>query len=438
MFWVILIIVVFIVLYLAKYYAYIKNYPKGPMPIPLLGNLHQLKTHNTHLHFDELAKAYGDVFTVFMPRPVVIITKFQNMKKALIRRGDDFVGRSGLFPDNIFQSFPNGGITFASGDSWREQRRISLRILKDFGMGSGITEDQTNFGTEDQSKKYRLRCGSADGSVVSSSIKESQQLKDDADKLKVFIREQVDKQKAQFDPCKEPQTFVHALLLEMHKGNRFLCYEQLVDITMDFWLAAMETTSITLRWAILFLIANPQVQHRMRAEIIDIVGKDRRICMADKLSMPYCTVAVVEIQRRANVLPQNVMHRTVKQTMVSGHCIPADTLVLPQISSVLSDSSLFENPDEFKPERFLQDDGKTPHKELLQYVVPFSMGKRQCAGEPLASVKLFLILTTLLQNFILEKPLDGALPDLEPDFAFFAFPKQYKLRIVPISGCEES
>ncbi|VDM24678.1 unnamed protein product [Toxocara canis] len=410
MFWVILIIIVFIVLYLAKYYAYIKNYPKGPMPIPLLGNLHQLKTHNTHLYFDELAKAYGDVFTVFMPRPVVIITKFQNMKEALIRRGDDFVGRSGLFPDNIFQSVPNGGITFASGDSWREQRRISLRILKDFGMGSGIMVDQIM-------RSVRTFIDH----LNSISHKQHVDLRWPI-QLKVFIREQVDKQKAQFDPCKEPQTFVHALLLEMHKGNRFLCNNP--------------------NWCVQpFLILK---YHRMRAEIIDIVGKDRRICMADKLSMPYCTVAVVEIQRRANVLPQNVMHRTVKQTMVSGHCIPANTLVLPQISSVLSDSSLFENPDEFKPERFLQDDGKTPHKasssstELLQYVVPFSMGKRQCAGEPLARVKLFLILTTLLQNFILEKPLDGALPDLEPDFAFFAFPKQYKLRIVPISGCEES
>lgn len=48
--------------------------------------------------------------------------------------------------------------------------------------------------------------------------------------------------------------------------------------------------------------------------------------------------------------------------MIGGKLIPKDTLTMPQIFSVLKDDEVFENPTEFLPERFLEDDGKTASK----------------------------------------------------------------------------
>lgn len=42
---------------------------------------------------------------------------------------------------------------------------------------------------------------------------------------------------------------------------------------------------------------------------------------------------------------------------------------------------IFENPMEFRPERYLLSDGKTLNKEVVDRTVPFSLGRRQCAGE---------------------------------------------------------
>jgi cytochrome P450 len=56
-------------------------------------------------------------------------------------------------------------------------------------------------------------------------------------------------------------------------------------------------------------------------------------------------------------------------------------MIVFKISSVLNDPDLFQNPEKFQPERFLQADGTTLRKDMIEYAIPFSMGKRQCAGE---------------------------------------------------------
>lgn len=71
-------------------------------------------------------------------------------------------------------------------------------------------------------------------------------------------------------------------------------------------------------------------------------------------------------------------------------------MVLPQISIMMNDPEYFENPEEFNPDRFLDE-----NQNLRKYdaFVPFSIGKRQCLGESLAKLELYLIFANLLRNF---------------------------------------
>lgn len=100
----------------------------------------------------------------------------------------------------------------------------------------------------------------------------------------------------------------------------------------------------------------------MREEIFSIVGREREVRMVDKPNMPYCSAVIMEVQRIANILPFNVLHRTLRETTIANKQIPNDTLVLAQISTILSSSPVFEEPNIFQPMRFLHEDGKTFRK----------------------------------------------------------------------------
>jgi cytochrome P450 len=58
----------------------------------------------------------------------------------------------------------------------------------------------------------------------------------------------------------------------------------------------------------------------------------------------------------------------IKDVTIAGHHIPKGTTILPQISAVLSDETQFPNATQFRPERFLENDGKTIKKDLADLV----------------------------------------------------------------------
>ena len=74
--------------------------------------------------------------------------------------------------------------------------------------------------------------------------------------------------------------------------------KQLASVLTDFWIAGMETTATTLRWGIVLLVRNPQVQTKMQKEIDQIIGPNRQPKMADKTNMPYTSAVLMELQRK--------------------------------------------------------------------------------------------------------------------------------------------
>lgn len=69
----------------------------------------QIDLLNSHLVYTELAKKYGPVFTVWLPKPYVVVADYENMKEAF-GKNDDVSGRNNVFPDTAFQLVPNHGI----------------------------------------------------------------------------------------------------------------------------------------------------------------------------------------------------------------------------------------------------------------------------------------------------------------------------------------
>nr|XP_060640273.1 putative inactive cytochrome P450 2G1 [Anolis sagrei ordinatus] len=103
--------------------------------------------------------------------------------------------------------------------------------------------------------------------------------------------------------------------------------------------------------------------------------------------------------------------------------------VYPLLSTVLHDPTMFKSPNAFNPENFLDENGRFKKNEAF---VPFSAGKRNCLGEALARMELFLFFTTILQNFHLKSLVPPEDIDLTfQESGFSNIPPFYQLCTIP-------
>ncbi|KAF8365390.1 hypothetical protein PRIPAC_83219 [Pristionchus pacificus] len=256
-------------------------------------------------------------------------------------------------------------------------------------------------------------------------------------KLNAYVIENVDAVLAKYNVEDEPTCFVHAYKQRMEQGGNAFLDGQRGERVWEMkrrqpvfrtQIAGMETTTTTLRWAILFLAKHQDKQDRLRKEILDVVGKDRLPEMADQTKMPYARACVLEVQRRANILQTNLLRVTLRDVHVRGQTIPKGTWVNGDIHYLMANDPIFEDPDAFRPERYLQEDGITLNKDLVDHTVPFSIGKRACAGEGIARVELFLGLTATFQHFRISS-CEGEEIDLERPQSTILVPKEQHIRI---------
>lgn len=98
--------------------------------------------------------------------------------------------------------------------------------------------------------------------------------------------------------------------------------------------------------------------------------------------MPYTEATLREIMRFETLVPMSVPHRAMKDTTLGGFYVPKDTIVIAGLYALHNDRKIWGDPENFRPERFLSDDGKLNLKKDLS--LPFGAGRRLCAGETFA------------------------------------------------------
>nr|XP_020634702.1 cytochrome P450 2H2-like [Pogona vitticeps] len=205
--------------------------------------------------------------------------------------------------------------------------------------------------------------------------------------------------------------------------------ENLVTSVLDLFGAGTETTSTTLRYGLLILQKYPEVEEKVHEEIDRVVGRARVPCIADRGQMPYTDAIIHEIQRFISLVPLSAPRSVAKDPPFRQYVIPKGTIIFPVLTSALYDSKEFPNPTEFDPQHFLNKDGTFRKSD---YFMPFSAGKRICAGEGLARMELFLFLVTILQHFKLKPLQDPKDIDITPLLsAALTFPRPYQLCVLP-------
>lgn len=220
-----------------------------------------------------------------------------------------------------------------------------------------------------------------------------------------FLQKEIDLCKESFDSNDQPSCYVHAFLKAQQSGaGQFFTDYQLRSATFDLFLAGTDTTVSTLRWAVYYVAKHPEVQDRVRQEVRSVFDSGLP-SYADRNRLPYTEAVLMEVHRISTIVPLSVMHRTTSATRLRGYDLPEWAYVLPLLWAVHRNERFYPDPDRFDPNRFIKDNGDkgiTLRKDLP--LIPFSVGKRACVGEPLARMELFSYFTVIMQHFHFSFP----------------------------------
>jgi len=226
--------------------------------------------------------------------------------------------------------------------------------------------------------------------------------------------------------------FIDVYLAEINKQkkaaqpNPAFEKKQLLGVIFDFFGAGVETTRNTLMWGYLYMAIWPEIQEKLQQELDTVIGSERIPKYSDRQLLPYTEAVLLEVQRYASVVPFSVPHSTMKATTLMGYTIPKDTFVVQNLWSVHNDKEYWGDPEIFRPERFINKDGKMIRPECL---IPFSTGPRICLGEPLAKMELFLFFVTVLQRYSIRLATGIKPPDLKPVMSATLRPNPYSISI---------
>ncbi|GMH20699.1 hypothetical protein Nepgr_022540 [Nepenthes gracilis] len=192
------------------------------------------------------------------------------------------------------------------------------------------------------------------------------------------------------------------LELEEDGGKRYLTEGEMRSLCSEFIDAGTDTTSTALQWIMANLVKQPAVQARLFDEINGVVEAEAEEVREEDLGkIPYLRAVILEGLRRHPpghfVLPHTVR----EETELSGYTVPRKTPVNFMVAEIGWDPEVWEDPMEFKPERFLgggvEEFDITGSKEIK--MMPFGAGRRICPGYGLALLHLEYFVANLIWNF---------------------------------------
>ncbi|KAM0032266.1 putative cytochrome P450 [Helianthus debilis subsp. tardiflorus] len=423
------------------------NQPPSPPKLPLIGNLHQLGS-SPHRALQSMAQTYGPLMLLHFGTVPVIIASSVDAAREIMKTHDI------IFSNRLFSNIANRifygskDIAFAPyGEYWRQVKSISIlhlfnnkrvesfRQVREDEVGQMIKKIQKSNNVVDLSellvsltnnvvsrvalgrtyegmgvknmldRMVQLMAGFSMGNYIPSlewmdRLSGLHRKADDlAKEIDEFCEGVVEAHLNKKDFGVEGQDLVD-VLLEIQRDNStgfHLERHMIKAIILDIFSGGTDTTSTTLQWAITELLRNPRAMKELQQEAREI-GQGRSLIPEEDLDkMPYLKAVIKEAFRLHIPAPLLVPRESTKDVKLLGYDIASGTQVVVNAWAIARDPSVWEEPEEFRPERFLNNpiDYKGFHFELI----PFGAGRRGCPGINFATVINELALANLVYKF---------------------------------------
>ncbi|KAJ8762592.1 hypothetical protein K2173_008031 [Erythroxylum novogranatense] len=185
-------------------------------------------------------------------------------------------------------------------------------------------------------------------------------------------------------------------LLSLQKSEPEFYTDKVIKSTiLVAFVAGTDSSAITLEWAMALLLNHPESYKKLQAEIDAQVGHERLLNESDLNKLPYLKCVINETLRLYPPAPLLLPHMSSETCKVGGYEIPGGTMLIVNAWAMHRDPRIWDNPNEFMPERF---ETVPAEREGFKFV-PFGVGRRACPGASMATLMISLALGTVIQCF---------------------------------------
>ncbi|KAI0704090.1 cytochrome P450 [Earliella scabrosa] len=439
--------------------------PPGPKPCLVLGNV--LDMPRTHLgrEFQEMSRKFGDlVYLDFLGQPMMIVGSYKVAHELLDRRSANYSSR----PTSVMIRL--AGLSFISvlkeyGSEWRQHRRllhqwfnsevvvqhrpVQLKITRNFLRGvlkspsdlysqlkfsfaattlllaygievvepdneyyhmveriSAIGEELTvpgRYAVDAIPVLERLPSWFPGAGFKKYAAEAKREISAIVDRLhdaaKVVMTSGVGKQSVTGKSLDKAKCLDAAAASEVER----VCKQ----VTATIYSAGSDTTNSAMQAFFLAMALYPEIQKKAQQQLDQVVGGRRLPDFSDQHDLPYVNALVKELLRWHCVTPIGVPHSTIADDQYNGYFIPAGSIVTPNIWAMSRDPETFPEPEEFKPERFLNQNGQLDMSGTVDPInFVFGFGRRICPGRHFAEASLFILCASALHAFDIRPPVD--------------------------------
>ncbi|GLU08739.1 hypothetical protein SLE2022_256320 [Rubroshorea leprosula] len=255
-------------------------------------------------------------------------------------------------------------------------------------------------------------------------------------RLDAFLESVVEQHSDPTRPESEHESLVDVLIRLLKKQSASFSFtkDHVKAILLDAFLGGINTSSVTMLWAMSELIKNPRAMKKVQIEIRSSVGKKGKVEAEDVAKLKYLKMVVKETFRLHPPIPLLIPHETVRQCRIAGFDVFPKTRIFVNVWAIGRDPNSWENPNEFYPERF--EDNDIDFKGSNYELLPFGAGRRICPGLAMGTTNVEYALANLLYWFDWELP--GGMR--KEDFSMeeeggLVCQRKTPLCLVPVSHC---
>jgi trans-cinnamate 4-monooxygenase len=441
--------------------------PPGPIPVPVFGNWLQVGDDLNHRNLTDLAKKFGDIFLLRMgQRNLVVVSSPDLAKEVLHTQGVEFGSRTRNVVFDIFTGKGQDMVFTVYGEHWRKMRRIMTvpfftnKVVQQYRQGweaeaASVVEDVKNkypeasttgivlrkrlqllmynnmyrimfdrrFESEDDPLFGKLKALNGERSRLAQSFEYN--YGDFIPILRPFLRgylkicKEVKERRLQLfkDYFVDERKKLSSTKSTDHEGlkcaiDHILDAQQKGEINEDNVLyiveninvAAIETTLWSIEWGIAELVNHPEIQRKLRHELDTVLGPGVQVTEPDIQKLPYLQAVIKETLRLRMAIPLLVPHMNLHDAKLGDYDIPAESKILVNAWWLANNPATWKKPEEFRPERFLEEEAKVEANGNDFRYLPFGVGRRSCPGIILALPILGITIGRLVQNFELSPP----------------------------------